>query len=256
MKSKALLFLLLSLLCLSLWSQADFPQAQGWVNDFAGVLSEQTKAELTNWFTEVKEKTDVEMAVAIFSDLGGKEYENYATDLFRAWGVGNKQDEGVLLLIAVQERKIKFEVGYGSEGYLTDLYTNQALEVMRSFLRKGSENYEEAVKQAALMLLNKIALEKGVTLTGVPSYTAAGQTGSGQGKGSIFLVLLFIFLIIITRGRILYWLLLFSAMGGGGSGRGGGFGGWGGSGRSGGGFGGFGGFGGGRSGGGGAGGGF
>jgi uncharacterized protein len=256
MKFRIILCLLLSLLSLELWSQAEFPQPQGWVNDYAGVLSEQTKAELTNWFTEVKEKTDVEMAVAIFSDLGGKEYENYATDLYRAWKVGNSKDEGVLILVAIQERKIKFEVGYGSEGYLTDLYTNNALDVMRSFLRKGSENYDEAVKQAALMLLNKTALEKGVTLTGVPSYNSEGQEKSGQSRGSLIMVLFFIFLIIITRGRILYWLLLFSALGGGGSGRGGGFGGWGGSGRSGRGFGGFGGFGGGRSGGGGAGGGF
>ncbi len=256
MKYKTGLALLLILLCGGLWAQKEIPKPQGWVNDYAGVLSEATKAELTNWFTEVKEKTDVEMAVAIFPDLGGMEYENYATDLYRAWGVGNKKDEGVLLLIAVQERKIKFEVGYGSEGYLTDLYTAKALDTMRNLLPKGSENFDEAVRQACSLLLQRTAQEKGVQLTGVPAFNTKGQKDSGNSKASIFAVLFFIFLIIITRGRILYWLMLMSVMGGGGSGRGGGFGGLGGSGGSGGGFGGFGGFGGGRSGGGGAGGGF
>lgn len=252
-------YLLLCIICLitylTLAGVNEFPTPVGWVNDFAGVLSEANKSELTNWFTELKEKTDVEMAIAVFSDLGGKEYENYATDLFRAWGVGNKKDEGVLLLIAIQERKIKFEVGYGSEGYLTDFYTNKALDLMRSFLPKGRENYDESIRQATLMLLNKIAQEKGVTLTGVPSFNTKLQESQGS-PASIVMVLLFIFLVIVTRGRILYWLLLFSSMGGGGSGRGGGFGGFGGRGGSGGGFGGFGGFGGGHSGGGGAGGGF
>jgi len=251
------ILLILTILLLSIFTlsaQEKFPQPTGWVNDFAGVLSEANRSELTAWLTELKEKTDVEMAIAIFGDIGGRDYQNFATDLYRAWGVGNKKDEGVLLLIAVQERKIKFEVGYASEGYLTDYYTNDILEIMRKLLPKGSENFDEAVKQAALMILNKTAQEKGVQLTGVPAYQQRADSDSGSNKSAIIPIIIFIILMIVTRGRILYWLLLFSAFGGG---RGsGGFGGFGGSGGSGGGFGGFGGFGGGRSGGGGAGGGF
>lgn len=245
------------LLCINLSLNAqkkDFPKPIGWVNDFAGVLSEENKQELTLWLTELKEKTDVEMAIAIFSDIGGKDYSNFATDLFRAWGVGNKKDEGVLLLVAIQERKIKFEVGYGSEEYLTDLYTAEAYRTMTSFLNKGNENYNEAVKQATLLLLNRISQVKGVQITGMPSFVQQQQTTNPQNKAaSLVVIAIFIFLVIITRGRILYWILLFSMLGGGrrgGDGFGsGGFG-------SGGGFGGFGGFGGGSSGGGGAGGGF
>jgi uncharacterized protein len=252
MKFKLSLFLLFCLLAgVVTAATAEFPTPAGWVNDFAGVLSDANKTELTNWLTELKEKTDVEMAIAIFTDLGGKDYQNYATDLFRAWGVGNKQDEGVLLLVAVQERKIKIEVGYASEGYLTDAYTNQVYQAMVSFLKKGSENYDEAVRQATLMLLNKIAVEKGVQLTGVPAYNTQARS-SGSPTATLIMAAFFIFLIIVTRGRILLWLLLFGSSGSGGSGGSG----WGGSGGSGGGFGGFGGFGGGHSGGGGAGGGF
>ncbi len=253
MHNKLVSALFLIFLVCFLYAQADLPKPTGWVNDFAGVLTEANKAELTAWFTEVKEKTDVEMAVAIFSDIGGKDYQNFATDLYRGWGVGNTKDEGILLLIAIQERKIKFEVGYGSEGYLTDFYTNNILNEMRKLLPKGNENFNEAVRQAALMTLSKIAQEKGVQLTGVPSYQM--RKSSGDRRSALIPILIFIFLMIITRGRILYWILLANAFGGGGR-SGGGFGGFGGGGSSGGGFGGFGGFGGGRSGGGGAGGGF
>jgi uncharacterized protein len=254
MKYRILILLLLLLLLGCLQAQTKFPQPTGWVNDFAGVLSEPVKQELTNWFTEVKQKTDVEMAIAIFPDIGGADYSNFATDLFRAWGVGNKKDEGCLILVAIQERKIKFEIGYGSEGYWTDAYTAEAYRNMVSLLPKGSENYDEAVRQSALLLLNRVAKEKGVQITGMPAYNLQDNAQSSGNKAStVIVVIIFIILMIVTRGRILYWMLLFSAFGGGRRG-GGGFGGSGGFG--GGGFGGFGGFGGGSSGGGGAGGGF
>ncbi len=251
MKSRLLIiFILLAGLLIS---AAQYPRPQGWVNDFAGVLSDSTEARLTDWFTEVKQKTGVEVAIATFPDLGGKDYQDYATALFREWGVGNKDDEGVLILLALKERKIKIEVGYGSEGYLTDAGTNQrAYQVMRKLLPEGKENFDLAFEQASLALMNDIAKEKGVALTGVPEFQGTGGSKPG-GAGTLVLIIIFIFLMIITRGRILWWILLFSNSGGGS----GGFGGWGGSGgRSSGGFGGFGGFGGGRSGGGGAGGGF
>jgi uncharacterized protein len=251
MKFKVLFTVLLLLGVVCIFAANEFPKPTGWVNDYAGVMSEQTKGELTNWFTELKEKTDVEFAIAVFPNIGGKDYSNYATDLFREWGVGNKKDEGILLLVAIEERKIKFEVGYGSEEYLTDSYTAKAFRTMTALLPKGGENYDEAIKQASIMVLARISQFKGVQLTGFPGYVSQSNDYNNQKKtSSIFVLIVFIFLVIVTRGRILYWLLLFSVMGGGRSGRGGsgGFGG--------GGFGGFGGFGGGRSGGGGAGGGF
>lgn len=255
MKFKILSIFIFLTLCLGLIAQDNFPKPKGWVNDFAGVLSEENQQELTLWLTDLKEKTDVEMAIAIFSDIGGKDYSNFATDLFRQWGVGNQKDEGVLLLIAIQERKIKFEVGYGSEEYLTDSYTADAYRTMTSYLTKGNENYNEAVKQATVMILNRVSQFKGVQITGMPNFVRQQQRARQSSKGSTLIVIgIFIFLVIITKGRILYWIMLFSILGGGRN-NSGGYGGSGGFG-SGGGFGGFGGFGGGSSGGGGSGGGF
>jgi uncharacterized protein len=247
---KYILLLLVWIALSSLWAQ--FPKPTGWVNDFANKLSPEVVNTLNAQITELKEKTNVEVGVAILPDIGGRDYAETAVKLFRDWGVGNKQNEGVLLMVAVQERKIKIEVGYGSEGYVTDLISGQIYQGIAADLAQG--NYDGGITKGVQALLSVIASEKNVTLTGVPQFVAERQNNRPQSKaGSLIMVGIFIFLMIITRGRILLWLLIF---GGGGRGRGnGGFGG-GGFGGSGGGFGGFGGFGGGSSGGGGAGGGF
>lgn len=250
MKYKGLFFLLF-VVCISGLMASDFPKPTGWVNDFAGKLSSTVVDDLTGKITELKEKTNVEIAVAILPDISGKDYQETAVKLYRDWGVGNKNNEGVLLMVAVEERKIKIEVGYGSEGYVTDLISNQIYQQVASQLAVG--NYDAGISKGVDLLLSVIATEKNVTLSGVSRYVAENRVqGSRQQKtASIIGILFFIFLVIVTRGRILVWLLLFSNFGGGGRRGGGGFGGLGG-----GGFGGFGGFGGGSSGGGGAGGGF
>ncbi|HNX01340.1 MAG TPA: TPM domain-containing protein [Candidatus Cloacimonadota bacterium] len=250
MKSKLLFITLLLICAIGLWA-TDFPKPTGWVNDFAGKLSPAVIDSLTGKITELKEKTNVEIAVAILPDIGGRDYNETAVKLYRDWGVGNKNNEGVLVMVAVQERKIKIEVGYGSEGYVTDLRSNQIYQQIASNLSQG--NYDQGISIGVNMILSLIATEKNVTLSGVPDYSAyAGNHTQRSSKASLIIPIIFILLVILTRGRILFWMLLFSGRGPRG---GGGFGGFSG-GLGGGGFGGFGGFGGGSSGGGGAGGGF
>lgn len=94
----------------------------GYVNDFAGVLSAQTKILLESELTAFTASTSNEIAVAIIPTLGDDYIENFATRLFKDWGVGSKtSDNGVLLLVAVAEHKLRIEVGYGLEGALPDL---------------------------------------------------------------------------------------------------------------------------------------
>ena len=239
-----------------------FPKPLGFVNDFAGILSDSTKTRINDWAIELKEKTDVELDIAIVPDLQGIDYKDYAVKLWEAWKIGNKQDEGVLILMGVAERKIKIEVGYGSEGYVTDTQAGDAYQAMASLLPKGAEQWDQAFMQGSLMILNLIAKEKGVTLTGMSEYSMRSSPAQRSGRGIGALIFIFIILMIVTRGRILdllLWMYVFGGRGGGGCWGGGSWGG--GSGRSSGGggfgcFGGFGGFGGGHSGGGGAGGGF
>lgn len=247
MKSKYL-WLFLLLIIANFLGAATFPKPDGWINDYVGKLQPESKDQLTALVTELKEKANVEIAVAIVPDLQGLDYRDYAVQLYRAWGVGNEQNEGVLILVSVEERKIKIETGYGSEGYITDLVANEVYQDLKSYLSQG--DFDNGIGRAVAILASVVANEKGVSLTGVPEYSHNNNRLSRGSKVKAgIIVILFIFLVIITKGRILYWLLIFGNMGG----RGGGFGG---GNSGGGGFGGFGGFGGGSSGGGGAGGGY
>jgi len=236
-----------------LLAQITVPAKEGFVNDFARILRDSTRIAINNWAIELKEKTDIEFAIVTMPSIGDADYRIFTTQLYNAWGIGNRRDEGVLIFLTVGERKIKIETGYGVEGYLTDAYTAEVRDLMRNFLPQGAENWDQAFVQASLMILNRIAHVNNVQLTGVPQYRGGGSIRTTNTAGVITVIALLIILGIVTKGRIFEWLLIAAIM----SGRGGG-GTWGGGsgGGSGGGFGGFGGFGGGRSGGGGAGGGF
>ncbi len=144
MKFKLIIFLLILAGTLS---AVEYPKPNGWINDYASVLSEETKVLLTDLVTELKQKTDTEVAVAILPDLGGEDYFNYAVELFKQWKVGSKNDEGVLILVAVQERKVKIEVGYGAEGYLTDAISGDVLDTyVVPFLKLN--DYDTGVRNA------------------------------------------------------------------------------------------------------------
>lgn len=260
------LFTLFLAFSLILSAEVLMPEAIGFVNDFAGLLSEETHDKINDWAIELREKSGVDFAIATFENIGGEDEVDFGVRLFEHWGIGSERDEGVLILLAKSERRIRIEVGYGAEGYITDAYAHQVYNSMRSFLsQKGAENWDAAFMQGSLMILDKIAKEKEITLTGMSDYAKGLRSNEGNnGVGLVATIfIIFVFLVIVTRGEILRMLLFGSGFGG--SGRGGppfGGGGYGG-GRSGGlgggssgGFGGFGGFGGGRSGGGGAGGGF
>ncbi|PKN72027.1 MAG: hypothetical protein CVU50_09075 [Candidatus Cloacimonetes bacterium HGW-Cloacimonetes-3] len=259
MKFKLFVLALTILLGLSTLS-AEIPKPIGFVNDFAGIMNPDTRTKINDWAIELREKTDCDFFIATFPDMGGVNEVDFSVKVYKDWAIGSKRDEGVLIMLAVAERKLRIEVGYGSEGYITDAYAYDVYQTMKSYLGKGSENWDESFVQGSLMLLSKFATEKGVTLSGISEYSQRSANRSkSSGFGAIGLIILFIILMIVTKGRILevlIWMTILSGRGGGwGGGSSGGS--WGGGSSGGfGGFGGFGGSGGGRSGGGGAGGGF
>lgn len=100
---------------------ADFPFPQGRVNDFAGVLDAGAKTRLLNRIHEVESKTTAEIAVVTIPSLEGMTVEEYATGLFKKWGIGKKKkDNGLLVLVCPPEHKVRIEVGYGLEPTITD----------------------------------------------------------------------------------------------------------------------------------------
>jgi len=101
----------------------------GFVNDFAEMLSAQERGALEAKLTAFEQSTSNELTIATISSLEGNTIENVAVKLFEDWKIGKKKnDNGVLLLIARDEREVRIEVGYGLEGALTDAQSHWIIQ--------------------------------------------------------------------------------------------------------------------------------
>jgi uncharacterized protein len=241
--------------------EQSLPERQGLVNDFANVIEPDIKAKINSVAGELLAKTQIPVVVVTIPEIGDADYNDYANRLYEKWGIGKKgEDKGVLIFVAVKERKLRIEVGYGLEGIIPDGLAGEIRDkYMIPYLKqnKFGEGLLNGTTTAALI----IAKDSGVELTG---YTQVKRPQSNKNSRFSILPIIFIVIFLLIGGRRggMLWLLLPLLMGGGGhsggsrsgsgfNGFGGGFGGFGGGGG-----GGFGGFGGGMSGGGGAGGSF
>ncbi|MDD3276992.1 MAG: TPM domain-containing protein [Kiritimatiellales bacterium] len=210
----------------------------GHVNDFAGVMSSSDRAATERLLTELEQKTGAQVAVVSLKSLDGGQIGDFSTRLFERWGIGQKgKDNGILLLGATGEgrgNRLQIEVGYGLEGVIPDAAAGRILD---NYVLPGwsQGQYGAAMANGAAAIAQRIAADKGVTLSGMP--TSMQRTPAKRGFPLMNIILLLIFIPFAIRHP---WILLMLLSSGGGS-RGGGFGG-----------GGFGGFGGGMSGGGGA----
>jgi uncharacterized protein len=98
-----------------------FPPLTGRIVDQADILSPAAKAALEPKLADLEERSGIQLVVATVSSLEGQEIEPYANELFRTWRLGEaERNNGVLLLVAPNERRVRIEVGYGLEGTLTD----------------------------------------------------------------------------------------------------------------------------------------
>jgi len=231
-------------------ARAAFPRPYGAVNDFTGMLSAGAAARMEALSAEILQKTGTAVVVGVFKTLDGSDPDQFANELYAAWGIGKKgEDKGVLVMLAVQERRVRIETGYGVEGVLPDGLVGSILD--RYVVPQLRQNrFDEGLFNAVAAVGQVLARDAGVELTGTGQSPAAQRHGASGRRGGLlpFIPLIVIALLLCTRtGRSMLPLLLLMSLSGG-------RGGYGGGGFSGGGFGGgFGGFGGGMSGGGGAG---
>jgi uncharacterized membrane protein YgcG len=124
------IIVLLVLLGLPAGAQAPFPTPQGRVNDFAQVLDPSTKAQLNALVAEVEQRTTAEIAVVVVPTTAPLTPKEYVTALFNRWGVGKRgADNGVMILLAIHDRRVEIETGYGVEGILPD---GKAGEIIRT----------------------------------------------------------------------------------------------------------------------------
>lgn len=222
----------------------DFPEPQGFVNDFAGVIDAQTEREMRQLAEAVREATGAEIAVAVVESVEPfATAEEYSIRLASEWGVGGAEDEsGVLFVLAMQQRQVRLEVGYGLEGALPDGRAGAILDsaVLPPF-RQGNfgEGLHAGMRQVAGIIAEEYEVDLSQYGAEAPPARSGGRGSSGGGGGRLLYLL---FLMFFLGGGRFFWPLLFLAGGrgffGGGFGSGGGgssFGGFGGGGFGGGG---------------------
>jgi uncharacterized protein len=246
------------------YAQPQPPELTQPVNDFANVLDSSSARELDALIRSLQQATgDVVVVATIDTFAPYGTIDEYAVKMFEnhGRGIGERgRDNGLLILVAIKDRRVKFEVGYELEEFVTDGFAGQiSREDMAPLFRRGE--YGQGVLAGAQRVISRIAERRNVTLQGVRAERRRGAPQTGSGGSLIVALIVLVMIINVIAGRLRGRRRFRGGWGGGGGWSsgigpfGGGFGGgFGRGGGFGGGFGGFGGFGGGRSGGGGGGG--
>lgn len=225
---KRLFSLALILSSLSFLGAQDFPPPRGLINDLVGVLQPAEAENMEELVAGIREHTGAEIAVLVVESYApAGSIEEYASELFAAWGIGQKgKDNGALLLLAMTERKVRIEVGYGLEGALPDALVGRILDdkVLPSF-RAG--DFGQGLFLGLQALAGKVAQEYGIDLEelGLPESALIGAV-STEGGMPLFAVLMLLLFSLLWTGAFGFAILriFFALFGIGRWGRSGGFG--------------------------------
>lgn len=145
--------------------------------DMAGVVDAKTEAGLNNWLLELEKKTGAQLKVLTIDSTRGRDAHSYAMETAKRWRLGKKgEDNGVLVMIAVADRRYAIVVGQGIEDTLPDLYTDTiARKHFVPNFRRG--DFGTGIYQGTVALAKKVAADAGVQLSGSPP---APRRGSGR----------------------------------------------------------------------------
>lgn len=228
------LFLFTLLLGFSFFAEAfSVPALVGPVMDEVGILSSSAKAQIQDRLFQIRENNGPQIQVYVTKSLEGEAIEQVAIQIFDKWKLGDaKKDNGILFLIAPNEKKMRLEIGQGLEGDIPDVIAKRIIsDVVSPFFKRGEFDFGVAQGVAALgQYINATPEQKAE----VQSNTADENSGQGfGGKGFIILIVIgiWVLLFIFNPSFAIYLLFSFFRGGGGGGGRGGG-GGWSGGGGS------------------------
>lgn len=187
--------LILSLSVSAFAAKYPTPTQKFFVNDFADCISDADEQKMQSMAEELYEKSGAQVVCVTVDSLDGEEVRDYALGLGREWGIGSKNDNnGVLLLLAVDDRQVDIEVGYGLEGTLTDGKTGRILDTYAMpYLRDN--DFSTGLYKAFSALIGETANEYGVEIDG--SRTAPDGTDEDYDTDDVFKGLYYIFDIII-----------------------------------------------------------
>ena len=178
-----------------------------YVQDYAGVLAPQTRQKLNALGRTLDQKTTAQLAVVTVKTLNGAPIEEYALGILRSWGIGNKEkNNGVLILVAVNDRKSRIEVGYGLEGVLPDGLTGRIQDqYMLPYFKQGQ--YDQGIMNGYVAAAQLIAKDAGVDLAtgqGVKAPVPAASTnflGLGDDERELLTYIIIVLIIIFLTNR-------------------------------------------------------
>lgn len=182
------------LLCLPLWAAPVFPELSGRVVDAAGILGEAQEQQLTEQLAAEEARSRSQLVVVTVADLQGYDIADFGVKLGRHWGVGQADwDNGALLIVAPQEKKVRIEVGYGLEGTLTDVQSHNIIQqrILPAF-RQG--DMPAGIQAGVDSLI--------ATLAGDPSADFSQQTTSKKDNNSSSALLPMFFIVFVGMNEL------------------------------------------------------
>jgi len=221
-------------LALPAFAAPTFPALTGRVVDNAGILSPATEATLTQRLDALEQQTTRQVVVVTLPSLQGYEIEEYGYQLGRAWKIGQaKENNGVLFIVAPNERKVRVEVGYGLEPVLTDALSSYLLQ-QQVLPRFKAGDMEGGVVAGTNAIIDQLALPEDQAKARVAAVASRPARTTGGGISPLTALFLMFFIFMMLRGMFgrrrrgglggaLPWIIM-SGMGSGGR-RGGGWGG-------------------------------
>ncbi|MDA1353512.1 MAG: TPM domain-containing protein [bacterium] len=200
---------------------ASFPKLTGYVTDTVGVLSPQEVALLNSVSAQLDRAAQVQLTSVVVDSLDGLSVEEYAVRLFEIAGIGHKNsDRGLLVLVAVGDRKVRIEVGYGLEGIIPDGKAGAILDdyVVPEFKKN---EFGAGVRSGHLVIAKQLSEYFNVALQldgRVPMPVYSNSQGSGWKETIFVFIFLIVLITILSRlgrhGRHMKWLPLLFLLGG------------------------------------------
>lgn len=238
MASLCLVVFIFSTLCYGS-SATPLPTSSKYLNDYIGLLTETQTSQVLSLGKELEDKTGAQAVIAIIDSTDGLPIDQYALNLFRSWGIGEKgKDSGLLILLAVEDQSWRVEVGRGLEGAIPDLLSSHVMDSLAKPSFIASE-YGQGLTSSYSVFCDAIAKEYGVTLSHSLNITAPTTTHDESpfngGRIGALIVLLLLLDFIFNRGRfsstflqLIFWSNINRRNGPRGGSSGGGFGNFGG----------------------------
>ncbi|RXZ65636.1 TPM domain-containing protein [Pelagerythrobacter rhizovicinus] len=171
------------------------------VVDGANIIDEATEAALTQKLDAFEERSQRQFVIATIPDLQGYDIADYGYRLGRAWGLGDAENnDGIILIVAPNERRMRIEVGYGLEGVIPDGLAFEYIEAMKPYFREG--DYSGGIAMAADRIINQLELPPEEAAQVAAQAEQARESDGGFPFGAlIWLAFLFFFFVLPMLGR-------------------------------------------------------